>query len=71
MRRPMTAASVDCTHHAPTGFNRQPWQYLSANIKRLIKEQGLVILTKITGLVLAALAGQIIMTGVLGFLKVL
>ena len=71
MRRPMTAAFINCTHHAPTGFNRQPWQYLSANIERLIKEQGLVILTKITGLVLAAPALQIIMTGVLGFLKVL
>jgi len=42
--------------------------YLGNVIERLIKKQGLTILAKITGLVLAALAAQMVMTGVLGFL---
>jgi multiple antibiotic resistance protein len=40
----------------------------SAHLERLIKKQGLVILSKITGLILAALAAQLIMIGVRAFL---
>jgi multiple antibiotic resistance protein len=42
--------------------------YLSGEIEKLVKKQGLTIMCKITGLVLAALAAQMIMSGVLGFL---
>ncbi len=42
--------------------------YLSGAIERLVKKQGLTILSKITGLILAALAAQMIMTGISGFL---
>lgn len=40
----------------------------SALIERLVKKQGLVVLSKITGLILAALAAQLIMVGVQPFL---
>jgi multiple antibiotic resistance protein len=40
----------------------------STLVERLVKRQGLVILSKITGLILAALAAQLIMTGVQPFL---
>ncbi len=43
--------------------------YLSGEIEKLIKKQGLTIMCKITGLVLAALSAQMIMSGVLGFLE--
>lgn len=43
--------------------------YLSASVKRLIGEQGLEILPKITGLFVSAIAAQIIFTGVQNFLK--
>ena len=43
--------------------------YLSSSMKRLIGEQGLVILPKITGLFVSAIAAQIIFTGVQNFLK--
>jgi len=39
--------------------------YLSGEIERLIKKQGLNIMCKVTGLILAALAAQMVMTGVL------
>ncbi len=42
--------------------------YMGAYVERLLGKQGLVILSKITGLVLAALAAEMVMTGVLGFL---
>ncbi|TCL55582.1 multiple antibiotic resistance protein [Hydrogenispora ethanolica] len=42
--------------------------YLSGSVERFVKKQGLTILSKITGLILAALAAQMIMTGVQGFL---
>lgn len=42
--------------------------YLSGSVERILKRQGLTILSKVTGLVLAAIAAQMIMTGVLGFL---
>jgi len=43
--------------------------YLSTSMKRLIGDQGLVILPKITGLFVSAIAAQIIFTGVQNFLK--
>ena len=43
--------------------------YLSAVVKRLIGEQGLVILPKITGLFVSAIAAQIIFTGIQNFLR--
>ena len=42
--------------------------FLSGSIERVVGRQGLTILSKITGLVLAALAAEMVMTGVLGFL---
>jgi multiple antibiotic resistance protein len=42
--------------------------YLSSSVKRLIGEQGLVIMPKITGLFVSAIAAQIIFTGVQNFL---
>jgi multiple antibiotic resistance protein len=42
--------------------------YLSGEIEKFIKKQGLTIMCKVTGLVLAALSAQMIMSGVLGFL---
>ena len=41
---------------------------LSSVIQRLLGNRGIVILSKLTGLILAALAAQMIMTGVQGFL---
>jgi multiple antibiotic resistance protein len=43
--------------------------YLSGMIERVVKKQGLSILSKITGLILAALAAQMVMTGAAGFLN--
>ncbi len=42
--------------------------YLSSGVKRLIGAQGLVILPKITGLFVSAIAAQIIFTGIRNFL---
>jgi multiple antibiotic resistance protein len=42
--------------------------YVSGAIERLLKRQGLNILSKVTGLILAALAAQMIMSGIVGFL---
>ncbi len=42
--------------------------FLSGLIERIVKVRGLTILSKITGLILAALAAQMIMTGIAGFL---
>ncbi len=41
---------------------------LSVPIERLVKKRGLTILSKITGLILAALAAQLVMSGVKAFL---
>lgn len=41
----------------------------SAHVERLVKRQGLVVLSKITGLILAALAAQLVMVGVQAFLR--
>jgi multiple antibiotic resistance protein len=43
--------------------------YLATSVKRLIGRQGLVILPKITGLFVSAIAAQIIFTGIQNFLK--
>lgn len=42
--------------------------YLSAAIQRILGRQGISILTKLTGLILAALSAQIIFTGIRNFL---
>lgn len=42
--------------------------YLSSSVKRLIGQQGLIILPKITGLFVSAIAAQIIFTGIQNFL---
>ena len=42
--------------------------YLSSSVKRLVGEQALVILPKITGLFVSAIAAQIIFTGIQNFL---
>jgi multiple antibiotic resistance protein len=44
------------------------FMYASGFIERVLKKQWLTILSKVTGLILAALASQMIMTGVTGFL---
>ncbi len=41
--------------------------YASAWLEQLLHRRGIVILSKLTGLVLAALAAQIVLTGVQGF----
>jgi multiple antibiotic resistance protein len=43
--------------------------YISGYIEKILKKRGLVILSKITGLVLAALAAEMVMTGIGGFMK--
>ncbi|HOT46027.1 MAG TPA: MarC family protein [Spirochaetota bacterium] len=42
--------------------------FISGSIEKVVGKQGLSILSKITGLILAALAAQMIMTGAVGFL---
>jgi multiple antibiotic resistance protein len=42
--------------------------FAAASVERLLGKQGLTILSKLTGLVLAALAAQIVFTGVRGLL---
>ncbi|HDP79389.1 MAG TPA: NAAT family transporter [Spirochaetes bacterium] len=42
--------------------------YISGYIERVVGRQGLTILSKVTGLVLSALAAQMVMTGVMGFM---
>ena len=42
--------------------------YLSSSVKRLIGRQGLIILPKITGLFVSAIAAQIFFTGIQNFL---
>jgi len=41
----------------------------SAHVERLVKRQGLVVLSKITGLILAALAAQLVMVGAQAFFR--
>ncbi len=42
--------------------------FLGSFLERVLSVRGLLIMSKITGLVLSALAAQMIMTGILGFL---
>jgi multiple antibiotic resistance protein len=43
--------------------------FMSTHIERLIGKTGIIILSKLTGLILSALAAQIIFTGVKNFLR--
>lgn len=43
--------------------------YLSSKIEKLIGTSGLIVLSKVTGLILSALAAQIIFTGIKNFLQ--
>jgi len=43
--------------------------FLAASIERILKRRGIIILSKLTGLILAALAAQMVFTGVRSFLK--
>jgi multiple antibiotic resistance protein len=43
--------------------------YLSGTIERLIGKTGLIVLSKVTGLVLAALSAQLVFTGIKNFLR--
>lgn len=43
--------------------------YLSGHIERLIGRAGLIVFSKVTGLVLAALSAQLIFTGIKNFLR--
>lgn len=38
-------------------------------IEKIFKKQGLIILSKLTGLIVAAISAQMIMTGIVEFLK--
>lgn len=42
--------------------------YLSGWVEQILKRQGVNVLSKVTGLILAALAAQMIMSGIAGFL---
>ncbi|MFW5860773.1 MAG: MarC family protein [Spirochaetota bacterium] len=42
--------------------------FVSSYFEKILKRQGLAILSKITGLILAAMAAEMVMTGVKGFL---
>lgn len=44
--------------------------WLSYPIKKLVGEQGIATITKLTGLMLSAIAAQIIFTGIKSFLKI-
>ena len=43
--------------------------YTSSVFERLMGKQGLLVISKITGLFLAALSAQIVFTGIKGFLE--
>ncbi|MCP4137709.1 MAG: MarC family protein [bacterium] len=42
--------------------------FVSGYIEKVLKKQGLTILSKVTGLILAAIAAEMVMTGILGFM---
>ena len=44
--------------------------YLSSNIEKLMRKSGLIVLSKVTGLILSALAAQIIFTGIKHFFSI-
>jgi len=43
--------------------------YLASYLEKVLKKKGLIIISKITGLILSALAAQLIFTGIKNFLK--
>ena len=43
--------------------------YLSSYLEHVLKKKGIIIISKITGLILAALAAQLVFTGIKNFLK--
>ncbi len=43
--------------------------YLSSYLEHVLKKKGIIIISKITGLILSALAAQLVFTGVKNFLK--
>lgn len=43
--------------------------YLSAYLEHVLKRKGLIIISKITGLILAALAAQLVFTGIKNFMR--
>lgn len=43
--------------------------YLSSYLEHVLKRKGIIIISKITGLILAAIASQLVFTGVKNFLK--
>jgi multiple antibiotic resistance protein len=43
--------------------------YLAASLERLLSRKGIVILSKLTGLILSALAAQMVFTGIATFLR--
>ena len=45
--------------------------YSASSLERFLKQRGIVILSKLTGLILAALASQLIFTGIQGFFPAL
>lgn len=43
--------------------------FLSSAVERVLKKKGITVMTKITGLILAALASQMVFTGIKSFLR--
>lgn len=43
--------------------------YLSAYLENVLKKKGIIIISKITGLILSALAAQLVFTGIRNFMK--
>jgi len=43
--------------------------YLASNLEKVLKKKGLTIISKITGLILSALASQLVFTGIRNFMK--
>lgn len=43
--------------------------FVSSSIEQVVKRQGLTILSKVTGLILSALAAQLVMNGIAGFMS--
>lgn len=65
---PMTTGLLSCAGLLAALFCVSAMLFAAAPVERLIGRQGLVILSKLTGLVLAALAAQIVFAGVRGLL---
>nr|HPJ39763.1 MarC family protein [Spirochaetota bacterium] len=43
--------------------------YLSSYLEHVLKKKGIIIISKITGLILAALAAQLVFTGIKNFMR--